>query len=121
MVLPQPDTDQISLAGVLAALGEETRLAIIAALDECGTQSMACRQFLDIAAKSNLTYHFGKLREAGVIQVEPHGTQRLVSLRRADLDRRFPGLLDSILREAHLRAALGKDTRMASEGMSSKR
>ena len=37
------------------------------------------------------------LREAGVVRNEPHGRQRLVSLRRAELDEAFPGLLDSVL------------------------
>ena len=37
------------------------------------------------------------LREAGVLRSEPSGRQRLVSLRREELDERFPGLLDSIL------------------------
>jgi hypothetical protein len=39
----------------------------------------------------------GKLREAGVVRVVPDGTRRIISLRHADLDQRFPGLLDSIL------------------------
>jgi len=34
------------------------------------------------------------LREAGVIRQRDEGTRRLNSLRRDDLDARFPGLLD---------------------------
>jgi hypothetical protein len=41
--------------------------------------------------------YLAKLREAGVTRTEAVGTSRLISLRRADLDRRFPGLLDSII------------------------
>jgi hypothetical protein len=37
------------------------------------------------------------LREAGVIRNEPRGRERLVSLRREELDAAFPGLLDSVL------------------------
>jgi DNA-binding transcriptional ArsR family regulator len=37
-----------------------------------------------------------KLREAGVVTVRLEGTRRFISLRRGDLDTRFPGLLDSI-------------------------
>jgi hypothetical protein len=40
------------------------------------------------------------LREAGVTRTEISGTSRLISLRRDDLDQRFPGLLDSILASA---------------------
>jgi len=38
------------------------------------------------------------LREAGLIRMEPQGRRVLVSLRRADLEARFPGLLDTVLR-----------------------
>ena len=37
------------------------------------------------------------LREAGLITQEVQGTSRLSSLRREDLDARFPGLLDAVL------------------------
>lgn len=43
------------------------------------------------------THHFRVLREAGVIEQQALGTSRLNSLRREDLDRRFPGLLDAVL------------------------
>jgi hypothetical protein len=40
------------------------------------------------------------LREAGVVRQRSEGTARLNTLRREDLDARFPGLLDSVLRAA---------------------
>ena len=40
------------------------------------------------------------LREAGVTHTRPDGTRRHVSLRREDLDERFPGLLDALLAAA---------------------
>jgi DNA-binding transcriptional ArsR family regulator len=95
--LPHPSRDQISLPNVLAALGDPTRLAIVGYLLRNEGPSMSCGQFLGLGSKTVLTYHIGKLREAGVVRVEPAGTRRLVSLRRADLDSRFPGLLDSIV------------------------
>jgi DNA-binding transcriptional ArsR family regulator len=48
-------------------------------------------------SKSTCTHHFRVLREAGVIEQEVLGTARLNSLRREDLDARFPGLLDAVL------------------------
>ena len=39
-------------------------------------------------------------REAGVIQQRAQGTTRLNRLRRADLEARFPGLLDCVLKAA---------------------
>jgi DNA-binding transcriptional ArsR family regulator len=95
--LPQPDADQIVLANVLAALSDQTRLAIISTLarDELG--GALCGQFTDLASKTAITYHVAKLREAGVVSVTPEGTRRRIRLRRDDLDSRFPGFLDSII------------------------
>jgi DNA-binding transcriptional ArsR family regulator len=47
--------------------------------------------------KSTLSHHLKTLREAGLIRNEPAGRQRTVTLRRAEIDRRFPGLLDAVL------------------------
>lgn len=101
MQLPHPDSEQISLANVLAALGDETRLAIIGylALND-GDMGLICREFHCITSKTNLTYHVGKLRDAGIVHVTPEGTRRRITLRRKDLDRRFPGFLDTVIASA---------------------
>ena len=98
MTLAHPDADQITMPNVLAALGDETRLAIIGCLARCDVLSgLVCGQLGALTSKTNLTYHVAKLREAGVVNVRPEGTRRRVTLRREDLDRRFPGVLDTIL------------------------
>lgn len=99
MTLPHPDTDQIALSTVLTALGDETRLAIIGCLArrEAG---LVCGQLGGLTSKTNLTYHVAKLREAGVVNVRPEGTKRRVTLRRDDLESRFPGFLDSVIASA---------------------
>ena len=48
--------------------------------------------------KSTCTHHFKVLREAGVLNQRQVGTARMNTLRREDLDARFPGLLDTVLR-----------------------
>jgi len=48
-------------------------------------------------SKSTATHHLRVLREAGVVRTEPRGTSRVSSLRREDLDARFPGLIDVVL------------------------
>lgn len=100
MKLPHPTTEQITLANVLAALGDSTRLAIIAQLARDEATPMRCGQFWDLGSKTNISYHVAKLREAGVIHTEVSGTSRLISLRREDLDKLFPGLLDSVVASA---------------------
>jgi DNA-binding transcriptional ArsR family regulator len=47
--------------------------------------------------KSTKSHLMKVLREAGVIRNEPRGRHRTLTLRRDDLDARFPGLLDAVL------------------------
>ena len=47
--------------------------------------------------KSTASHHFKVLREAGVVLAIDQGTRRYYTIRRDDLDARFPGLLDSVL------------------------
>lgn len=100
MTLPHPTIDQLDLATILGVLGDATRLGIVANLARDEGQALSCGQFLDLGSKTNISYHLAKLREAGVTRTEAVGTSRLISLRRDDLERRFPGLLDSILAAA---------------------
>ncbi len=95
MITPHPDRTQIQLAHVLAALGNPLRLRILRVLSDNGEHT--CGSVLDGVAKSTLTHHWRVLRDAGVIWQRPHGRENLLSLRREDLDARFPGLLDSLL------------------------
>jgi DNA-binding transcriptional ArsR family regulator len=92
----QPAREDIDLGAVLHALSDPTRLQIVAALDSrpgaCPTGSFDVQ-----VSKSTCTHHFRVLREAGVVRQQPDGTARLNTLRRDDLDARFPGLLDAIL------------------------
>lgn len=100
MSLQHPTIDQISLPNVLAVLGDATRLAVVRYLARNEGVPMNCGQFLDFGSKTNLSYHLAKLREAGVTRTEIVGTSRLITLRRAELDQRFPGLLDSVIAAA---------------------
>jgi DNA-binding transcriptional ArsR family regulator len=100
MLLPHPATDQIDLATVLAVLGDTTRLSVVGYLARNEGVEVNCGKFLDFGSKTNLSYHLAKLREAGVTRTEVRGTNRFISLRRADLDQRFPGLIDSIIASA---------------------
>jgi DNA-binding transcriptional ArsR family regulator len=96
--LRQPSVEQLELPTVLHALSDPVRLQIVRALAERGACN--CGTFAVPVAKSTLSHHLKVLREAGVTLTEPTGTQRVVSLRRADLDGRFPGLLDAVLAAA---------------------
>jgi DNA-binding transcriptional ArsR family regulator len=97
--IAQPARSEIELAAVLHALSDPVRLRIVAALAIAGEEP-SCGSFDLPVTKSTCTHHFKVLREAGVIQQRQRGTARLNALRRQDLDARFPGLLDSVLRAA---------------------
>ena len=47
--------------------------------------------------KSSMSHHFRVLREAGLISKRAQGTAHANALRRAELDNRFPGLIDALL------------------------
>lgn len=100
--LSHPDRDRIELSDVLDALSDTTRRTIVRMLADC--TSANCKSFEGLAAKTNLTYHLTRLREAGVIQVRPEGTMRHITLRLDDLEERFPGLMTAVI-EAERRAS----------------
>ncbi|MGO4618066.1 ArsR/SmtB family transcription factor [Nocardia sp. 2YAB30] len=95
MITAHPERTQIQLANVLTAMGNPLRLRIVQVLAAGGEHN--CGSVLPEVAKSNLTHHWRVLRDAGVIWQRPSGRELLLSLRREDLDARFPGLLDSLL------------------------
>nr|WP_263965142.1 helix-turn-helix transcriptional regulator [Roseomonas sp. SXEYE001]MCV4206170.1 ArsR family transcriptional regulator [Roseomonas sp. SXEYE001] len=94
--LHHPDPEAIDLSAVLDALRDPIRRAIVLMVAEQGEKR--CSSFLHCTTKTNLTYHVTRLREAGVVRVRAEGPARIVSLRREELDKRFPGLLDAVLR-----------------------
>jgi len=95
-LLYHPHKKDIALASVLYALGDPVRLEIVRRLAEKGELS-CCAAVEAQVAKSTLSHHFKVLRESGVIYCRKEGTQHMNSLRREDLDDRFPGLLKTVL------------------------
>ncbi|MFD9906175.1 ArsR/SmtB family transcription factor [Streptomyces sp. NPDC059063] len=93
-----PERDQIRVDGVLTALGNPLRLSVIRLLDSGGDHNCtSVLNTLGVTAKSTMTHHWRVLRENGVIWQRPSGRENLLTLRREDLDARYPGLLDAIL------------------------
>jgi DNA-binding transcriptional ArsR family regulator len=102
--IPHPAREELELGAVLHALSDPVRLRIVATLADDGAHT--CGSFGLPVTKSTCTHHFRVLREAGVIAQRAEGTTRLNSLRRDDLDARFPGLLDTVLDAANSTAAV---------------
>jgi DNA-binding transcriptional ArsR family regulator len=94
-----PAREELELSAVLHALSDPVRLMIVAELAR-SEQEYTCGSFELPVTKSTCTHHFKVLREAGLIQQRHKGTTRLNTLRREDLEARFPGLLETILNAA---------------------
>ena len=60
-------------------------------------EELSCGRLEVSVSKSTLTHHLRVLRDAGLTITRTEGVQRLVSLRREDVETRFPGLLDCVL------------------------
>lgn len=96
-------TQELDLSAVLRALSDEHRRAVV--MDLAADQSdpeRACNSFALPVSKQTLTYHFRTLREAGLIREIDYGNRKGITLRRHDINTRFPGLLD-LLTEEHRR------------------
>jgi DNA-binding transcriptional ArsR family regulator len=102
MSLEEPRTEDLSLAAVLAALSDPARVEIIRVLAAQGERT--CGTFDLGLSKATRSHHFKVLREAGVTHTRAEGTHRHVSLRREDLEARFPGLLAAVLAAAEREA-----------------
>ena len=93
-LLAHPNREDIELTAVFHALSDPIRLGIVVGLLDGNEESCGG---LDVPLnKSSLSHHLKVLREAGVTYTRIEGTHRYMSLRRADLDARFPGLLDAV-------------------------
>ncbi|MFI0739489.1 ArsR/SmtB family transcription factor [Streptomyces sp. NPDC021100] len=97
-LLPQPDVEDIRLEKVLGALGDPVRLHLFRVMstdEQCDCDSV--RLGVGHLHKSTVSHHMRVLREAGVTSTRAVGRNRRVTVRRADLDARFPGLVDALL------------------------
>ncbi|HEX6353887.1 ArsR/SmtB family transcription factor [Actinophytocola sp.] len=96
--LPQPSRDDIDLVTVLRALADPVRLEMLRVIAAADERCPASAEAYDVeVTAATLSHHFRVLREAGVTTTFVEGRRRWVDLRRADLDQRFPGLLDAVV------------------------
>ena len=102
--MDEPRVDDLKLATVMAAFSDPARVAIVRALAADGERT--CGSFDLGISKATRSHHFKVLRESGITHTRAEGTHRHISLRREDLDVRFPGLLDAVLAAAHREAAV---------------
>src|SRR6516162_6580791 len=95
----EPAAEDIQLLRVLTALADPHRLAAVRFVARHGESW--CAQVIQEAGlpmtKPTFSHHLRILREAGIVTKRIEGAKGYMSLRKADLDQRFPGLMDSIV------------------------
>jgi DNA-binding transcriptional ArsR family regulator len=122
-----PSVEDVTVEAILHALSDPVRVAIYAEIvgQEC---SQNCATFSTISEKtipkSTLSQHFKALREAGLIRGERRGVEMHNTSRCVEIDKRFPGLIASIVRAHQIQledkpqtaAAAKRNTRGRSAG-----
>ena len=97
-----PDLKDVPLPSMLHALSDPTRLAIVRCLNANlgeGGEGLACSAAVTgELPRATMSNHFTLLRSAGLIESRKQGVMVISRLRRAEIDQRFPGLLDAVLR-----------------------
>lgn len=93
-----PAIEDVTLESVLYALADPTRLEIVKKLSGRGC-ALNCSEAVPVdLPKSTRSHHFQVLREAGLIKSERRGTEVVNGLRCAEIEKRFPGVISSILK-----------------------
>jgi DNA-binding transcriptional ArsR family regulator len=93
-----PAAEDVTLESVLYALADPARLEIVKTLTGEGCGMSCSRAAPPDLPKSTQSHHFQVLREAGLIRSERRGTEVVNSLRCGEIDKRFPGVVSSILK-----------------------
>ncbi len=99
--LAHPSIKDITVTGILHALADPTRLAIVRELLKVETP-LNCTQITDRLAvempKSTCSQHYRILRELGLIFSQRKGVELTSRVRVCELEACFPGLLQSIIK-----------------------
>ncbi|AKU18883.1 ArsR family transcriptional regulator [Luteipulveratus mongoliensis] len=90
-----------TIQDVLTALSDPVRLEMVRRLSAADGQ-LPCAALYDGISKSTASHHFKVLLEAGVSERVVEQGQACQRLRSAAVEKRFPGLLDSVISAANI-------------------
>ncbi|MEU8383383.1 metalloregulator ArsR/SmtB family transcription factor [Streptosporangium sp. NPDC048865] len=93
-----PETGEIALTRVMAALSDPIRVGLVRVLADGRERGWG--ELRAPVAKSTLSHHLRVLRDAGLTRTRQEGTRCYVVLRHEDLQARFPGLIGTVLAAA---------------------
>lgn len=86
-----PNLSKVPLEMVMQALSDPCRVTIVRAL--LSQSELACNELPVDVAKATLSHHMDVLRAAGLIETRVVGAKCLSSVRRAGVNKHFPGVL----------------------------
>lgn len=89
--------ETVELVDILRALSDPTRLRMVQILADGNRHPKTPADWGFDLQKSTLAHHFRALREAGVTRTIVEGRSHSIQLRRAELDEKFPGLIDALV------------------------
>jgi DNA-binding transcriptional ArsR family regulator len=111
-LLTHPHMRDVTVAAILHALSDPVRIGIVSELIK-SRRGMNCTEttlkLKRPMAKSTCSQHYRILRESGLIASERRGVDLSSRVRAAELEGRFPGLLDSILQSYRKEAKRSHD------------
>ena len=93
-----PPIESLGVTVVLFALSDPARLAIVRQLSSSAAEATCQSVALDMP-KSTRSHHLRVLREAGIVHMTPRGREKVLTLRRDELEGRWPGLLGAVLED----------------------
>src|SRR3981081_3486297 len=91
-----PKKEDLDLHRILHALSDPVRLSMVCQLAQAG-EDLTCGALNAARPKSSMSFHFSTLRSAGLLWTRIEGSIHLNTLRKGEVDERFPGLLDAVL------------------------
>lgn len=95
--IKHPSIDQVELTDIMYALSDPARLEIVGRLANAG-RKMTCGELDLNRPKSSMSHHFKILRAAGIVETLIEGTEHMNALRVEEIEQKFPGVLQSVLR-----------------------
>jgi DNA-binding transcriptional ArsR family regulator len=119
-----PSIEDVTVEAILHALSDPVRVAIYSDIvgSEC---SRNCSNFLKVSdkaiPKSTLSQHFKALREAGLIRGERIGVEMHNTSRCAEIEKRFPGLISSIVNAHNIQSSARRRTTATNKRKPAKR
>ncbi len=92
-----PKIDQVELTDIMYALSDPARVEIVRAIAEAG-HALSCGVLTSDRPKSSMSHHFKILRDSGIIETRIQGKEHFNSLRLSEIEKRFPGVLKSVIK-----------------------